>query len=784
MNWLIVKNDFKRNKIINTALLLFMLFSAYLAVLSAIMAVQTITSISDLYGTAQPPHFLQMHKGEINQEQIDKFMSDYSGITYFQTIKMINVYGEDITVDNDEKTFNLSDTRLDIGLVKQNEEKDLLLNSKHEKVELQEGEIGVPVILKEMYHMEIGDKIILISNDISMEFVITEFVLDAQMNSTMASSTRFLLSDVDYGKIDDRVGENEYLIEAYFTDSNEASAFQTAYENANLPQNGQAVTYTMIFILSALTDIVTVFVMLLVSLLLIIVSFICVRFTIMASLEEEIREIGTMKAIGIPFLDIRNIYLNKYRLLAISGVIIGYILAFFMSGIFTNHISTTFGNMKISNLAVILSLGVGLIVYCLIIIYCKSVLKKLKKVTVVDALTMGNGFDKDTKGIKDGLYKSKSLPVNWLLGVREVFYKFKNWIIIYAILIIAVLMILIPVNLLNTFESPEFITYMGSSADDILIEVENGERLEEGYKNVRKVLKNDGSIKHFYEYRRVRVQTFDSENEQMNLYIDCGIDSGNELKYLSGDAPKKENEIAISYFNADKTGKNPGDKIVLIFGGNKKEFVVSGVYQDVTSGGFTAKSTYNFSGLDSEKYSFSVNLKDEANIEQKAKEWSEILGAGITVDPMEDFINQTLGGVSRQLRIIVISTAIVGISIAVIITVLFLKLRLAKDLSEIAILKAIGFSERDMKQQYMIKTGFVSIMGILSGIILNNLIGEKIVNAALSIAGIGIKEVQLISNILVEFVLCPVVLIGLILIATAILMKTIKKYNIVSIINE
>ena len=187
-------------------------------------------------------------------------------------------------------------------------------------------------------------------------------------------------------------------------------------------------------------------------------------------------------------------------------------------------------------------------------------------------------------------------------------------------MIIAVLMILIPVNLLNTFESPEFITYMGSSADDILIEVENGERLEEGYKNVRNVLKNDGSIKHFYEYRRVRVQTFDSENEQMNLYIDCGIDSGNELKYLSGDAPKKENEIAISYFNADKIGKNPGDKTVLIFCGNKKEFVVSGVYQDVTSGGFTAKSTYNFSGLDSEKYSFSVNLKDEANIEQKAKD--------------------------------------------------------------------------------------------------------------------------------------------------------------------
>lgn len=89
MNWLIVKNDFKRNKIMNIALLLFMMFSACLTVLSVIMAAQTITSISNLYGTAQPPHFLQMHKGKIDQEQIDDFMLGYSGITYFQTIKMI-----------------------------------------------------------------------------------------------------------------------------------------------------------------------------------------------------------------------------------------------------------------------------------------------------------------------------------------------------------------------------------------------------------------------------------------------------------------------------------------------------------------------------------------------------------------------------------------------------------------------------------------------------------------------------------------------------------------------
>ncbi|MEA4845940.1 MAG: FtsX-like permease family protein [Clostridiaceae bacterium] len=784
LNWLIVKNDFKRNKVINLALFLFMMFSACLAVLSVLMAVQTFMSISELYETAQPPHFMQMHKGEIDQKKINGFMSDYEGITYWQTVTMIDIYGESLTVVGSEDTYDLSDCRLDIGLVKNNKTRDLLLNPGHEKVTLHKGEIGIPALLKEMYGMEIGDHVILTGNDVTGEFVIKEIILDSMMNSPMVSSTRILLSDEDFEQLSGRVGENEYLIEAYFTDSKEATDFQTAYENAGLPQNGQAVTYTMIFLLSALTDIVTVFVLLLASMLLIIVSFICVKFTIMAALEEEIGEIGTMKAIGLTYADIRDLYLNKYRILAVAGVITGYILALLISGVFTKHISAAFGDMRMSPLTVILSLVVCCLVFLLINYHCKKVLKKIKKVTVVDALVRGKGFEKNKGGIRDGLHRSRRLSVNWLMGMHEVLYKFRNWIIVFAIVLIAALMILVPVNLMNTFEAPEFITYMGSSLEDILIEVENGEKLETGYASVKQVLEKDESIENYYEYRRVRVKVTDAEGELMNLNIDCGDNAGNELQYLSGKSPGGDNEIAISYLNASEIGKEAGDTMILFFSGGEKEFVISGIYQDVTSGGYTAKSKYDFPGLDSEKYTFSVNLKVHAEAKRKAGEWAGILGAGVTVDPMEEFIGQTLGGVVKQLRTMVLAIVIISACLAMLITVLFLKLRLAKDLSEIAVLKAIGFSGRDIKQQYMIKIGCVSITGILAGIILTDIAGEKIVNAALSVAGLGIRKVELIADPVIEYMICPLFLLALILLVTWIVMGTIKKYNIISIINE
>ncbi len=784
MNWEIVKNDFKRNKVINIALIIFMIFSVYLAVLSVLIGIQTFTSIAELYEKAQPPHFLQMHKGEVNQEEINEFMSDYQNINYWQTIKMINVHGDSLTVAGNDDTYNLSECRLDISLVKQNETRDLLINSEHEKVILGVGEIGIPVLLKEMYDMKIGDHVLLTYNDSQKKFVIKEFILDSQMNSPMVSSTRILLSNEDFDMLKDQVGENEYLIEAYFTNSKEATNFQTAYENAGLPQNGQAVTYAMIFLLSAITDITTVFVLLLVSILLIVVSFICVKFTIMAALEEEIGEIGTMKAIGFPYTDIRDIYIIKYKILAIISVVIGYLLALMTSGIFTNHIKTTFGNMSMSPTAVIISLVVGCLIFLLIIYYCKNTLKKIGKVTVVDALVRGKGFDKDKGYVKDGLYKSKKLPINWLLAIREVFYNFKNWIIVSVISLLAVLMILIPFNLMNTFESSEFITYMGSSLEDILIEVENSEELETNYKKVIQVLESDDEIEDYHEYRRIRVQTIDSENELMNLNIDCGDNSGNDLKYISGKAPYLENEIALSYFNANEIGKDVNERIILSYDGKEKEFVISGIYQDVTSGGYTAKSKYDFSELSSIKYSFSVNLKDNSEVENKADDWSEIIGSGVTVDPMEEFINQTLGGVVKQLKTIVFIIFIIGASLVMLITVLFLKLRLVKDYSKIAILKAIGFSEMDIKSQYLIKIGCVSMTGILAGIILTDILGEKIVNLVLSISGLGIKRVELIVNPLVQYILGPLSLMTLVLLVSWVVLKTIERYNIISIINE
>lgn len=61
-----------------------------------------------------------------------------------------------------------------------------------------------------------------------------------------------------------------------------------------------------------------------VSVCLILIAFVVLRFTISFVLTEEYREIGVMKAIGIGSAKIRSLYMVKYFALALAGAANGF----------------------------------------------------------------------------------------------------------------------------------------------------------------------------------------------------------------------------------------------------------------------------------------------------------------------------------------------------------------------------------------------------------------------------------------------------------------------------
>ncbi len=90
---------------------------------------------------------------------------------------------------------------MDISFVKQNSKFDFLLNLNNEVVDVRKGEIGVPIYYMQKYNLRMGDKIWVIKDNNELEFTISAFVRDVQMNPSIVSSKRFVISNKDFERI-------------------------------------------------------------------------------------------------------------------------------------------------------------------------------------------------------------------------------------------------------------------------------------------------------------------------------------------------------------------------------------------------------------------------------------------------------------------------------------------------------------------------------------------------------------------------------------------------------
>ena len=68
----------------------------------------------------------------------------------------------------------------------------------------------------------------------------------------------------------------------------------------------------------------TAYIMMAISIVLMITAFVVRRFTIGFTISEEFREIGVMKAVGIQSSSIRGLYIVKYLAISLIGALIGF----------------------------------------------------------------------------------------------------------------------------------------------------------------------------------------------------------------------------------------------------------------------------------------------------------------------------------------------------------------------------------------------------------------------------------------------------------------------------
>ena len=749
----ILKKDLQNKKVISMVLLIFIMLSALTLSSSSVIIVQLMSSIDSLFANAAVPHFVQMHKGEIDQTEIDAFTASQTSVTGQQTVKMLSIGGEELFIG--DPTASESKSVIDVSFVKQNDAFDYLLSLNNDILHLGEGEIGVPIFYIAKNDLEIGDKVYLRNGNLSAEFTVTHFIRDGQMNPSLISSKRFLISDADFKKLEESINETEYLIEFQLADLENLPEFATNYDMAGLPNKGPAVDIGTFRILNLITDGIVSMVIILVSILLTAIAIISLRFTILSAIEDDVKEIGVMKAIGYAHKDIRNIYLIKYVSIAVLGCLAGYIGSLLLSDLFLANLQLYMGASQNNVLLYIIPLAASLVILAVVTASCMIVVNKLKKITAVSALRNGTATPEKTGESLFSLHQSRLMNVNLFLGIKDITSRMKTWWLLLGVFIISAFVMILPVNLFNTINDESFSTYMGIEESDIRIDLQQSDHLEQRYNEIITTLKNDEAIAGFSTLATCKFKVRSNESDWNNINVTTGDLSRFPLTYLEGTSPAAEEEIALSYLNANEMQAGVGDEITLLANGQEHNMVVSGIYQDVTNGGRTAKAMLPPDADTLLWYVINIDIKPGYEISEKVNEYNAAFPQTRVTD-LRVYVLQTFSDTIKQIKTIRTITILVSAMMACLITSMFLKMLIAKDRTQIAIMKNIGFASKDIISQYVIKTLIILAIGIVLGTVLCNNLGEVFISAIGATQ--GAPKINFEIHIFEAYLLYPIIL--------------------------
>ncbi len=719
-----IENDIKRNKLLSAATVFFMAISAMLLALTVLLACGLTGAVDSLMDKAVVPDYMQMHAGEADLSEIARFAETNEEISAWQISGFLNLDNSRLVLGG----ICLADSTQDNGLCVQGERFDYLLDLENQKPQVLPGEVYVPVCYRTKYGLEVGDVM-----EIGVEQLrIAGFLRDGQMNSMMASSKRFLVNAADYDAIRASEAANhkvqeEYLIEFLLQDGADTNTLAAAYVSERLPANGPAITRPLIRTMNALSDGTMIFVLLLVSIVIVLVALLSIRFMLLLQMERDRKEVGMLKALGVSKKEIRRLYAAKYLLFSGCGAFLGLLGACLLKAPLARQLQELYGTDSGGFRSAVLALLAAAAVEGILLSSVLRSLKKTEKQSALEAL-----FAPQKQKAERGQY-----------------------FVIALVTAACTLLALVPQNLYDTMSDPQFVTYMGIGNGEIRMDVRQTQQMDAVTERIAAALEKDAQVERYVVLRTVTCPTVRPDGSSVNLSVELGDHGMFPVRYSQGGPPRAKTELALSAMNAQELGLSIGATLPLIVEGERVDYTICGIYSDITNGGKTAKALAADSSAPAAWSLLYVSLKESAEKETWMEQYRQ-MGADVT--DMEEYVADTFGQTLQQLRLASAAALAVASLVIAVVVMLFMRLIVEKNRYSISLCKALGVVGTDLKRDYFTKGVRPVMAGICAGIVLGSLLGESLCGTALKSFGAeSFRFVIAWEQVLVKI---PAVLLG------------------------
>ena len=783
MFWRILKKDLKRKKTMNIILLLFVILCSMFVAAAVNNIIAVTGGIEHYFDAADVPDVTVMTLGK---NDAGERIGELACVREMKTEHWLSVFSSKCFRHNGKKLNNfinstqlISDREMAINYFDEN-------NNIIESVD--KGCFYASAPFLQDIDIKEGDEVELDVGDRHLTLKFMGRFKGALFRSGKADAPYLIINSADYDYLDKDEATHILNYKQLYINTCDVDEIKELAKNydrvfVNTREENKGIYFY---------DMLSAYIMMIISVVLMFTAFVVLRFTIGFTISEEFREIGVMKAVGIDNGSIRSLYIVKYLVIAVVGTLIGYFCSVPLGDIMMKTVSE---NMVLgSESGTLMGLLSSGLVVIIILLFCYGCTRRVNKFSPIDAVRNGQTGERFRKRSLLHLGRVK-LPLTAFLSVNDVLSSPKQFSIITVVFMLCVLLMTMMSNFALTLKSEKLLRFFDVPSSEahimdseILAEVMTDQSTHKQIiADTEKLLADSGMPG---KCTMTIGAQFETSHEDKTAKINFRVMKGetNDTLYVDkGSAPQKTDEIAVAAGTLDNLGAEIGDKVTAVMNEKEYEFIITGTFSTFVNSANAAFFNKDFDlGHLAASNVMGVQIHfdgspDKDRINQNIEKLKDLLETD-KVYSTSDFINN-FTGMSDTLNAIKKIMMILTVIVTAMIVILMERSFIAKEKSEIALMKAVGVTGGSIAAQHTLRFVIVSILACILSTAVLMPISNVMMNWVGSMAG-DVSGISCDIDPVEIFLICPAILIGVTVIGsylTALYTKTIKASDTASI---
>ncbi len=590
----------RRKKRQNFIIVLILCLSVFLFITAVSVINNNKSLYTKLHNQLNGAHqILQLHNGIYNPEEFNSWWSRQEGVTTsglmpYQTISKIAAQNKKEIVNY--VAYMMKTPQMPFAIDR------LIMTDGIQRLTPSKGCIWIPTAFALANNIKAGDTLAFTDDTRTFTLKVEAVIIDISFCAPFSTNGRFWLNPQDYNQLFISSSNQSYMLSLRFTDYTQNRSYWDRFEqDYHRPYLESITEFETLSSFYFVTNNLISFIMFFMAVLMLFIALFAIEHILSDSILTNYRTIGITRSLGFSSAKTVMTYVMQYILLCVLAVLPGTLVSFFIS---RTLVMNTFlylsspqlaGQFEFFPYAMMIMIITPLFVALMTALFTK----KAAGIQPVQAIRYGmdekeaSRMTKRLANAKKNWFSLGTLPITVSLALHSLIRNRRTTTIIGLVTMVT-LSVLTFCSIFFTSIShiPDTVGEWGYNDTDAVIKSINSKKIDPA--EFSKVMDADAAIRNYSYYTDTNaIIERNGEVPPMGLIVSIVAGNYNEIGFtnLEGRNPKNGNEISLGANLARTYHKTLGDSVTFYIQGQKKAFIVTGIYQAIANMAYSARIT-------------------------------------------------------------------------------------------------------------------------------------------------------------------------------------------------